>query len=242
MAQLAEAELGQDDFLGGANLGDDDVYRAPGLSSSPTTTTGESSVGGAADVDGLSSSSTLPRKGETAGVDDSSCVDVGGEGGSTAGKLGSSGGEADDGRAPPAEQQSEANVQGRSSAMDTANTKTRESGAPSSLSAPPAATSGDSSKHTQQSASTGEGAGKGSGGGANVVSGSLEDELSQLEELERELGIMGVGGAGEGGGVKAGGGGVAKSGGGIGMEASKDDAFDMDNLDELEGYLESLAK
>ena len=84
-----------------------------------------------------------------------------------------------------------------------------------------------------------------SGGGAAgaepqakaTASGSLDDELSQLEELERELGIMGVvGSPGEGEGVGAGG------GGGGGSEAGKEDQFDMDNLDELEGYLESLAK
>ncbi|CAM9925627.1 unnamed protein product [Sphacelaria rigidula] len=255
LAQLAEAELGEDDFLGGVNLEDDDnASRTPGLSSSPATTTRDSRAdagggasfekgkfSGAADVDGLSSSSALPRKEETMGIDDPSCVGVEGGGGSTAGKVGSGGGEVDGGRAPPAEQQSETN------GLDATRAKTKEAGAPSSLSTPSAApasaaTSEDSSKLAPQSAATEEGVGKGVGGGANVVSGSLEDELSQLEELERELGIMGVGGAGEGGGVKAGEAGVVKSGGGVGMEASKDDAFDMDNLDELEGYLESLAK
>lgn len=74
------------------------------------------------------------------------------------------------------------------------------------------------------------------------AAGSLNDELSQLEELERELGIMGVvgdsGGAGGGGG---GGGGSAATA--TATDGGKDDDnFDMDNLDELEGYLESLAK
>lgn len=73
------------------------------------------------------------------------------------------------------------------------------------------------------------------------ASGSFKDELSQLEELERELGIMGIGGK-DGVDLTTPKGGVAKAKPGAGSEASKVDAFDMDNLDELEGYLESLAK
>lgn len=72
------------------------------------------------------------------------------------------------------------------------------------------------------------------------ASGSLEDDLHQLEALERELGIMGVGG--EGGSDSGRKGGEVEVKAAPGGEASKDDAFDVDNLDELEGYLESLAK
>lgn len=79
-----------------------------------------------------------------------------------------------------------------------------------------------------------------SGKSATAASGSLQDELSQLEELERELGIMGVvegvGGAAGSGGVGGGVNGVAEG------DVGKDDNFNVDNLDELEGYLESLAK
>lgn len=73
--------------------------------------------------------------------------------------------------------------------------------------------------------------------------GTLEDELSQLEELERELGIMGVTGSGSAG-AKAGARDetVSGEGGEVRKEDGGDDSFDMDNLDELEGYLESLAK
>ncbi|CAM9847808.1 unnamed protein product [Ectocarpus sp. 12 AP-2014] len=70
---------------------------------------------------------------------------------------------------------------------------------------------------------------------------TLGDELSQLEELERELGIMGVVGDSAGGGGGGGGGNKAAPEGGAEVGKS-DDGFDIDNLDELEGYLESLAK
>lgn len=68
---------------------------------------------------------------------------------------------------------------------------------------------------------------------------SLDDELSQLEELERELGI-----GGSTGGVHSAVGGSMTGEGGkpSPRDAEKDDTFDMENLDELEGYLESLAK
>lgn len=79
-----------------------------------------------------------------------------------------------------------------------------------------------------------------SGKSATAAAGSLEDELSQLEELERELGIMGVvdgvGGAAGSGDVGGGVNGATEG------DAGKDDHFNVDNLDELEGYLESLAK
>ncbi|CAM9754893.1 unnamed protein product [Ectocarpus sp. 6 AP-2014] len=82
-------------------------------------------------------------------------------------------------------------------------------------------------------------------GGAAAASKSagetLGDELSQLEELERELGIMGVVGDSAGGGGGGGGGNKAAPEGEAEVGKS-DDGFDMDNLDELEGYLESLAK
>lgn len=73
---------------------------------------------------------------------------------------------------------------------------------------------------------------------------SLNDELSQLEELERELGIMEVVGdsAGTSTGSETGGSGGAGSVGAVAEAGKDDDNFDMDNLDELEGYLESLAK
>ena len=85
-------------------------------------------------------------------------------------------------------------------------------------------------------AGSGEISGKGSNPPPSAPEPSLEDELTQLEELERELGIVGVSGAaGKGKGAGAG----SKSWVG---DAGKDDSFDMENLDELEGYLESLAK
>lgn len=73
---------------------------------------------------------------------------------------------------------------------------------------------------------------------ATAAGSSLDDELSQLEELERELGI----GGSTGGVHSAGGGSMAGEGKSSPRDAEKDDSFDMENLDELEGYLESLAK
>lgn len=97
---------------------------------------------------------------------------------------------------------------------------------------------------------TGTAAAEGMGGAAptggaaatsKAAGETLGDELSQLEELERELGIMGVVGDSAGGGRGGGGGNKAAPEGGAEVGKS-DDGFDMDNLDELEGYLESLAK
>ena len=96
---------------------------------------------------------------------------------------------------------------------------------------------------TAEAAVTGDGGGKCEIIGKGVLTNpataapgsSLEDELNQLEDLERELGTMGASG---------GAGGVGGSGGSkiAAADAGKDDGFDMENLDELEGYLESLAK
>ncbi|CAM9712797.1 unnamed protein product, partial [Discosporangium mesarthrocarpum] len=95
--------------------------------------------------------------------------------------------------------------------------------------------------------------GEKAGGGRDTEGGkgTLTEELSQLEELERELGIMSLGGAVGAGGGDAGAGGQGKGGVGAGEEAgvgggqsgagASGEAFDIDNLDELEGYLESLA-
>lgn len=222
LAQLAEAELDQDDFSSGGHPGDDKLV--PGLSSTSSTKTaaaadGTVSVGGDTSKDSTGSGKT------GAGIGDdlsSSTVQVEGVVDHELSSLGVPGegidavdssprGEKEAGRKSDSNCQS--SIDGEVPAM-AVNQNSEEC-----LKSSPLAT-----------------------GGTKAAPGSLQDELSQLEELERELGIMGVGGEGGTGDGGEGGTGEGKAGGEIGVEASKNDAFDMDNLDELEGYLESLAK
>lgn len=216
LAQLAEAELDQDDYLGGGNPGEKDSQNViSGLPSSSARTgaaiaknytvfTGDKSSGVGAPVE------------ETVEFDlDYDLPDAG-----ASGKEEVGGGKTND---------------DASGEMGGAEVR-QLSSVSTSVEATVSNNDVDSSKPKLP-----VGGAKGFQGkaGAKPVAGSLEDDLSELEALERELGIMGVGaeGAGERGGGSIGGG-----QGALGGDASKDDAFDVDNLDELEGYLESLAK
>ncbi|CAM9186351.1 unnamed protein product [Scytosiphon promiscuus] len=231
LAQLAEAEMGQDDFLGGG--GDSGAPAGSSFSAAGGTGAGPPAAPSTAGSGKVAAAGS----GQSVKVGDAAAA-----AGGASSRVGASGGGGGD---VGASVQTGAQAEGKKDSTASA-TNDESAGIMDFDDA-----EFDVLEASEMSATAAQGAGAGGAGGsggpkpasaaAPAASETLVDELSELEQLEKELGIMGV--VGDSAGEDGGSGGGGSGGGRVGADSSKnDDNFDMDNLDELEGYLESLAK